>query len=174
MPVTNDEMYRQLCADYFHHLQWREKLFGGFFVLIGVLVAAYYSTYTNDNSNKLKDCRLVIPLAGSVLSFIFAMLDKRCHEVLLHRRYVGRMFEINSGSRGVFKSAWEIGNKNKENEGKLSLSHSCILQLLYWGSGIIFVGFFIFDFIPPVPELHSLFQCFLMCIKTYCLGSKIL
>ncbi|MFL6621234.1 MAG: hypothetical protein ACJ8NR_01245 [Sulfurifustis sp.] len=45
MALTEDEMYRQLAADYFHHLRWREKLFGGYLVLVGSLALAFYQTY---------------------------------------------------------------------------------------------------------------------------------
>ena len=54
MPVTDDEMYRQLAADYSHHLGWREKLFGGFLVLIAALALA--STTPTGETNRRSFC----------------------------------------------------------------------------------------------------------------------
>lgn len=66
MPVTDDEMYRQLSEDYRHHLRWREKLFGGFLVLVGALAAFYY-THAAAAKQPLP-VSWVIPLVGAALS----------------------------------------------------------------------------------------------------------
>jgi hypothetical protein len=130
-------MYRQLGEDYRHHLRWRERLFVGFLVVIGTLALAFYHTHKNgDCSEPWFAFGWTIPLAGFVLSLTFFVLDRRCHEVLLGRRDVGRAFEERAMRVGLFGSA---GDKAKV------ISHSRTLWSLYLFSAFIMFVIFVGD-----------------------------
>ena len=135
MPVTDDEMYRQLGADYLHHLQWREKLFGGFLVLIGALALAFYHTHKKDQQEELwSQFGWVIPLSGVALSLVFFFLERRCQEILRDRRRVGQAFEERTMRVGLFGSVVSVGRAAR------CVTHSRVLQILYLGSA---AGFFV-------------------------------
>jgi hypothetical protein len=131
MPVTEDEMYRQLCEDYRHHLRWRERLFAGFLAVIGALAIAFYHTHKRDNSDELLFAlSSVVLLVGALLSGVFYCLDRRCHEVLLDRREAGQALEQGVIRIGLFGSAARVSRKEK------LLTHSRILKWLYLFSAV--------------------------------------
>lgn len=134
MPVTEDEMYRQLAADYVHHLQWRERLFGGFLVLIGALTLAFYQTHKKDQQCELWfQLGWLIPAVGLVLSLMFFFLESRCQEVLLDRRRVGQAFEDRAGQEGLFGSVVQVGREARR------VTHTRVLQVLYLGGAAGFL-----------------------------------
>jgi hypothetical protein len=151
LPVTDDEMYRQLSADYLHHLQWREKLFAGFLVLIGALALAFYHTHKKDQQGELWYLYgWVIPLAGAALSVIFLLLERRCQEVLRDRRLVGRAFEEHAMRVGLFGSVVRVSRQARR------ITHSGILQFLYLVGA---VGFFLVFVVDVGQKLSALWQC---------------
>jgi len=135
VPVSDDEMYRQLTEDYRHHLLWREKLFGGFLVLMGALALAFYSTHLQVAQPPMP-FGWVIPLVGATLSCVFFLLDRRVRVVLIDRRAVGRAFEQRAIRRGLFDSISRLGLDAGW------FPHSRVLSLLYGSSaGLLFVIF---------------------------------
>lgn len=140
MPVTDDEMYRQLAADYLHHLQWREKLFGGFLVLIGALTLAFYHTHKSDQQAELFfQFGWLIPIVGAALSVLFFFLDRRCQDVLRDRQRVGQTFEQQAERAGLFDSVVRVGGEARHP------THSQVLQILYLGSAAVFLVVFAAD-----------------------------
>ncbi len=140
MPVTDDEMYRHLAADYFHHLQWREKLFAGFFVLVAALLVAFYYTHKKDQTGELWFyLGWTIPLAGVVLSVLFFFLERRCQEVLMDRRKIGKSFEQRAACKGLFTSVGRVGRQARR------VTHSRVLHVLYLGGAAGFLVLLIID-----------------------------
>lgn len=155
MPLTDDEMYRQLGADYLHHLQWREKLFGGFLVLVGALALAFYHTHKKNQQGELwSQFGWLIPLAGVALSIILFFLELRCREVLRDRCRVGQAFEERALRVGLFGSVVRVGREAR------CVTHSRVLQVLYLGSAAVFFVVFIFDIWRLAGHrLSALWQC---------------
>ena len=134
MPVSDDEIYRQLAADYLHHLRWREKLFGGFLVLVGALALGFYHTHKRDQRGEFWfQYGWVLPVVGLVLSIAFFFLDRRCQEVLRDRRTVGEALETQA-RRGLFDSVVRMGR-----DARLP-THTHVLQFLYLAGA---AGFFL-------------------------------
>ena len=140
MPVSDDEMYRQLAVDHLHHLQWREKLFAGFLVLIGALALAFYHTHKKDQQGELWfQCGWLVPLGGVALSLMFFFLELRCQEVLWNRRRAGQAFEERAMQLGLFGSIVRVGLEARR------VTHGRVLQALYLGTAAGFFVVFIFD-----------------------------
>ena len=136
MPVSDEEIYRQLCEDYRHHLLWRERLFAGFLAVIGALAIAFYHTHTDKLSFPFS---LVVPLVGALLSLVFFLLDRRCHEVLLDRREAGQALEQGAVvvRIGLFGSAVRVSR------GEKLLTHSHVLKWLYLLSVVALFAIFV-------------------------------
>jgi hypothetical protein len=134
-------MYRQLSEDYRHHLRWREKLFGGFLVLVGALaVAFYYTHYTHASTAKQPlPFGWVIPLVGAALSCVFFLFERRVQNVLRDRRDVGRAFEQRAMCGGLFDSIRRTGLDAGW------FSHSRVLSFLYGVTAVLFLAIFIWD-----------------------------
>jgi hypothetical protein len=148
-------MYRQLTADYFHHLQWREKLFGGFLVLGGALALAFYHTHKKDQQGELWfQFGWLIPLVGVVLSVIFFFLDLRCQEVLRDRCRVGQAFEERALRIGLFGSVHRVGREARR------VTHNRVLQVLYCVSAAFFFVVFTLDLYRLAGHrVSALWQC---------------
>lgn len=142
VPVTDDEMYRQLAEDYRHHLRWREKLFTGFLVLMGALALAFYHTHKAEQSAELWFALgWLIPLIGSGLSWIFFLLERRCQEVLLARRPFGLALEKSASRKALFFSVHAVGRQ------PMRITHTSVLEFVYLCGALGFLLVAVVDYI---------------------------
>jgi hypothetical protein len=127
-----NEIYRELGEFLRYHFRWRERLFGGFLTVLAVLAVAFYHTYRDRGHGDdpgLHDWAWIVPLIGSVLAFVFLLLDRRCHANVLAMRRTGKVLEEKTdGARGVYKTFDEI---KPASFGEHALSHTRVVWALY-------------------------------------------
>jgi hypothetical protein len=130
--AIQEQIYNELGENFRVSLRWREKLFGGFFIILGSLALAFFKLHSAQN----RAFALLMPFFGAIVSVAFFLLDVRCHDVLKKNYRVGADLEHILGYYGSYRLALErpMG----------VISHTAVLEAVYMITGALCIGFGIF------------------------------
>jgi len=133
-----EKLYEELCHNYRFFLTWRHAAFAGNILAIGGTIALSISALKQS-----PEIAYLLPLFASPIGIFLWLLDIKIRKIYRAIHASGEQLE--DGYEGYFKSLRKVGasfprgNTSKEDKAsgtKFGVSHSGLLNFVYWSSFI--------------------------------------
>ena len=143
---TLRSVYDHCCELHSYFMTWRRHLVTGYLVTLAALGVAF--SWTFDCANNARSLSWLVCLIGTFLTIIFWLLDGRNRELYRSCQNVAVDIETQLGFKKDSDSKCYIGLQTalRQSAGH-KISHSGIMDILFYGAAIILVIMTIYSFI---------------------------
>lgn len=133
----DEKMYDEVGANYRFFLKWRHASFAGILVVIGGVLSLCVSAFKD-----AKELLWLIPLVASPIGILLWIIDVRTRELYHAAINAGKTLE--NGTKGFYTLLADEVRLPLGSSAFIRLSQSMALDVLFFGSSIIFVALAVF------------------------------
>lgn len=143
--ALQDEIYKEVGANYRFFLGWRHATLGGYVVVVGAVFTLLFSV-----PRDARDFAWIAPLASAFLGPILWIIDRRTRDLYHAAIRAGKELESEAGGKGVYTQIGQLVRPHDQ-QCMCRASHSMGLSLIFWGGTLALLVVAAWLYLHPGP-----------------------